>query len=75
MAAQILALYQPPADVAAFDAYYYGTHVPLAKHIPGLRSYVTNRGDRGGGRYVAVPSRRDAELRFGRGHPGRDGVA
>ena len=45
MAAQILALYQPPADVAAFDAYCYGTHVPLAKNIPGLRSYVTNRGE------------------------------
>ena len=42
--AQVLALYKQPADAAAFDAYYYGTHVPLAKTLPGLRSYEVSSG-------------------------------
>ena len=42
--AQILALYKKPADPAAFDKYYFGTHVPLAKTIPGLRSYHVSTG-------------------------------
>ena len=42
--AQVIALYKKPADAAAFDAYYYGTHVPLAKTLPGLRSYHVNSG-------------------------------
>jgi uncharacterized protein (TIGR02118 family) len=37
--AQILVLYNPPANPAAFDKYYRETHIPLAKRIPGLRSY------------------------------------
>jgi uncharacterized protein (TIGR02118 family) len=41
--AQILVLYNPPADAAAFDRYYRETHIPLAKRIPGLRSYVISR--------------------------------
>ena len=28
--AQILVLYNTPADTAAFDAYYHSTHIPLA---------------------------------------------
>jgi uncharacterized protein (TIGR02118 family) len=43
--AKLFAIYQQPADPAAFDAYYYGKHVPLAKTIPGLRSYEVTRGD------------------------------
>ncbi|MFT3792981.1 MAG: EthD family reductase [Rudaea sp.] len=35
--AQLIALYNKPTDVAAFDAHYAGTHIPLAKKIPGLR--------------------------------------
>lgn len=42
--AQVLALYKKPADAAAFDAYYFGTHVPLAKTLPGLRSYEVSSG-------------------------------
>jgi uncharacterized protein (TIGR02118 family) len=42
--AQLIALYKKPADVAAFDAYYYSTHVPLAKKIPGLRRYGVSTG-------------------------------
>ena len=42
--AQLLALYHQPADPAAFDRYYFETHVPIAKKIPGLRSYILNNG-------------------------------
>jgi uncharacterized protein (TIGR02118 family) len=42
--AQLLVLYNPPADPAAFDRYYFETHVPIAKKIPGVRSYVVNSG-------------------------------
>ena len=42
--AHVLALYKTPADPAAFDAHYFGTHVPLAKTLPGLRSYQVNSG-------------------------------
>jgi uncharacterized protein (TIGR02118 family) len=42
--AQLIALYKMPADPTAFDAHYYGTHVPLAKTIPGLRGYTVSTG-------------------------------
>jgi uncharacterized protein (TIGR02118 family) len=42
--AQIVALYKNPADVKAFDAYYFSTHVPIAKKVPGLRSYHVSSG-------------------------------
>jgi uncharacterized protein (TIGR02118 family) len=42
--AQLLALYHQPADPAAFDRYYFETHVPMAKKVPGLRSYIVNNG-------------------------------
>ena len=42
--AQLLVLYNTPADTAAFDSYYHQTHVPLAKKIPGLRGYTINDG-------------------------------
>ena len=44
MAARVLALYNHPADTAAFDAYYAQTHAPTAKKIPGLRSYAISNG-------------------------------
>lgn len=43
--AKLYAIYQQPADTAKFDAYYFNTHVPLAKTLPGLRSYEVTRGD------------------------------
>lgn len=43
--AKLFAIYQQPADPAAFDRYYFETHVPLAKTIPGLRGYEVTRGD------------------------------
>ena len=42
--AQVLVLYNTPADPAAFDRYYHQTHVPLAKKIPGLRSLSISNG-------------------------------
>jgi uncharacterized protein (TIGR02118 family) len=42
--ARLIALYAKPADSAAFDAYYFGKHIPLAKSMPGLRRYEVNRG-------------------------------
>jgi uncharacterized protein (TIGR02118 family) len=42
--ALLVAMYKKPADPAAFDAYYASTHVPLAKKIPGLRSYDVSAG-------------------------------
>lgn len=50
---QLLILYNTPADRAAFDRYYRDTHIPLAKKIPGLRSY----------------SRSDGPVEAGAGHP------
>ena len=43
--AKLFAIYQQPKDAAAFDRYYYDKHVPLAKTIPGLRSYEVTHGD------------------------------
>jgi uncharacterized protein (TIGR02118 family) len=42
--AQVIALYRKPADPAAFDAYYFNKHIPLAKTLPGLRSYQISAG-------------------------------
>ena len=42
--AKLLALYKHPQDSAHFDAHYYGTHVPLAKTIGGLRKFEVSAG-------------------------------
>lgn len=42
--ARLIAMYKTPADTAAFDRYYYATHIPIAKKVPGLRSYEVSRG-------------------------------
>ena len=42
--AKLIAMYKRPADPAAFDRYYYSTHVPIAKKVPGLRHYDVSRG-------------------------------
>ena len=44
MTARLLVLYGHPTDPAAFDQYYASTHTPLAKKIPGLRSFTTSSG-------------------------------
>lgn len=43
--AKLFAIYQQPQDAAAFDDYYFNKHVPLAKTIPGLKSYEVTTGD------------------------------
>ncbi len=48
MAAHILALYNTPADTTHFEQYYHGTHIPLAKGMPGLRSFTISKGALGG---------------------------
>jgi uncharacterized protein (TIGR02118 family) len=35
-------LYKQPSDPSAFDRYYFETHVPKARGLPGLRSYVVS---------------------------------
>ena len=42
--ARLVVLYNKPADANAFDEHYFKTHVPLAKAIPGLRSYEVTKG-------------------------------
>lgn len=42
--AKLLALYRTPDDAQAFEDYYFGTHVPIAKRVPGLRSYEVSHG-------------------------------
>jgi len=42
--ARLLAMYKTPRDTAAFDKYYFETHVPLAKKIPGIRKYEVSQG-------------------------------
>ncbi len=48
--ARVVVLYKTPKDPAAFDRYYFDTHVPIAKKVPGLRKYEVSRGP------VATPS-------------------
>ena len=43
--AKVYAMYKRPADAAAFDRYYYGAHVPIAKKVPGLRHYEVTTGN------------------------------
>jgi uncharacterized protein (TIGR02118 family) len=42
--AKVVVLYKTPKSADAFDQYYYATHVPLAKKIPGLRKYDVSKG-------------------------------
>jgi uncharacterized protein (TIGR02118 family) len=42
--ARLVAIYKTPADVGAFDTHYFGTHIPLAKAMPGFRKYEVSHG-------------------------------
>ncbi|SAL16257.1 EthD family reductase [Caballeronia humi] len=42
--AKLVALYKHPSDPSAFDAHYASTHAPLAKTLPGLKSYEISKG-------------------------------
>ncbi|MGV9560929.1 EthD family reductase [Streptomyces sp. NPDC003480] len=43
MTARFIALYETPADPAAFDRHYHDVHIPLARRLPGLRRYTIGR--------------------------------
>jgi uncharacterized protein (TIGR02118 family) len=43
MPAQLLVMYNQPADPQAFESYYYGTHVPIFAKTPGVRGVVFSR--------------------------------
>jgi uncharacterized protein (TIGR02118 family) len=40
----LVAIYKKPADVDAFEKHYFGTHIPLAKKMPGFRKYEVSHG-------------------------------
>jgi uncharacterized protein (TIGR02118 family) len=40
---KLVALYRKPADPAAFDQAYFGTHIPLVNKIPNLRRVDVSR--------------------------------
>ncbi len=42
--AKLIVMYGTPKDPGAFDSYYFATHVPIAKRIPGLRKYEVSEG-------------------------------
>ena len=42
--ASLVVLYKTPKDTATFDKYYFATHAPLAKKIPGMRKYEVSQG-------------------------------
>ncbi|MCL6670422.1 EthD family reductase [Streptomyces panaciradicis] len=57
MTARFLALYDTPADPAAFERHYREVHLPLAHKLPGLRRYTVGTGltaVRGGTPYYLV---------------------
>lgn len=40
---RFLVMYPAPTDPEAFDRHYYAVHLPLARQLPGLRSYNVSR--------------------------------
>ena len=42
--AQLVVMYKTPRDPAAFDKYYAEKHIPIAKKVPGLKSYRVSKG-------------------------------
>ncbi len=42
--ARLMVLYRTPKDAAAFDKYYFETHVPIAQKLPGLKKYEVSQG-------------------------------
>lgn len=54
---RFLVLYNTPENIAAFERHYHEVHIPLAKELPGLRSYTLSRNVtaiRGGGPYYLI---------------------
>jgi uncharacterized protein (TIGR02118 family) len=40
----MVVIWRRPKDTKSFDEHYFGTHVPLAKKLPGLREYEVSSG-------------------------------
>jgi uncharacterized protein (TIGR02118 family) len=56
MPVDVIVLYGPPADEAAFDRHYQSVHVPLTKAMPHLAGFEISRGP------VAVQGAGDVHL-------------
>jgi uncharacterized protein (TIGR02118 family) len=41
---QLLIMYNQPADPAAFNEYYFKTHVPIFAETPGIRAVTFSKG-------------------------------
>ncbi|MDQ0970581.1 uncharacterized protein (TIGR02118 family) [Neobacillus niacini] len=41
--AKLLVVYDQPTNKEGFDGHYFGTHIPLAEELPGLKSVQANR--------------------------------
>ena len=61
MPTTMIALWKEPADQAAFEEEYLGTHVPLVNALPGLRALRSGRVLRGPYYRVAAMEFDDAE--------------
>jgi uncharacterized protein (TIGR02118 family) len=42
--ARLVVMYKTPKDPAAFDKYYFETHIRIAKKLPGLEKYEVSQG-------------------------------
>jgi len=42
--AKLMVMYKDEKDPAAFDKYYFDTHIPIAKKIPGLKRFEVSQG-------------------------------
>lgn len=42
--ARLVVMYKTPTDAETFNSYYRETHVPIARQLPGLRSYEISTG-------------------------------
>ncbi|MCY0900096.1 MAG: EthD family reductase [Firmicutes bacterium] len=40
---KLIALYRQPDDPEAFDAHYYGVHLPIVRRMPGLKMLVVTK--------------------------------
>jgi uncharacterized protein (TIGR02118 family) len=59
---RLIALFSPPDDPSAFEAYYRDIHAPIVQRYPKLRGLRLTRADGIGGR--SAPFYAMAEMRF-----------
>ncbi len=79
MAYQLTVIYHHPEDPAAFDDHYTSTHAPLARKIPGLQSYTSQKcgpGPEGApAEYLVAMLVFEDEAGFGAGMGSEEGMA